>query len=114
VQRIHDPLHGIFEIRIGLRVSRRVGVWLGEVRDQDVDMPDLADDLVGHFGICHVPGLSKHFGVLLAQQRHDIRTVIFGRVGEIARLPKGLPATMRSFQIDLTRAKSAGQPLGSA
>jgi hypothetical protein len=32
----------------------------------------------------------------------------------IARLPKSHPATVRSFQIDLTRAKSAGQPLRPA
>jgi len=67
MQRIHDPLHGIFEIRVGLLVGRRVGVRIGEVGDQDVDMPDLSDDLVSHFGLCHVPGLGEHLGAFLAE-----------------------------------------------
>jgi hypothetical protein len=51
MQRIHDPLHGIFEIRVGTLVGRRVAVRIGEVRDQDVDMPDLPDDLVSYLGV---------------------------------------------------------------
>ena len=67
MQRIHDPLHRIFEIRVSLLAGRRVAARIGEVRDQDVDMPDLADDLVSHLGLCHVPGLGKHFGAFLAE-----------------------------------------------
>jgi hypothetical protein len=59
MQRIHDPLHGVFEIGVGLLIGGRLDVRIGEIGDQDVDMPDFSDDPVSHFGLCQVPRLRK-------------------------------------------------------
>jgi hypothetical protein len=99
MQRLHDPLHSIFEIRVGVLVGRRVGMRIGEVRDRDVDMPTSRTISSAISGFVTSQG-SANTSAPFSRNNATMSAALYS-VGSvtIARLPKNLPATVGSFHV---------------
>jgi hypothetical protein len=82
MQRVEEPLHRILHIFVALFMNGAVFVRIGQVGDQDVDMPDLPNEIVRRAWDREIPVHRKDLAILFPEEFHDVSAGVLVAVGD--------------------------------
>src|ERR1700730_2560953 len=72
MQRVEQSLHRILHVLVALLMSGGVFVRVGKIGDQDVDMPDLPNEIVRHAGNRKIPIYREDLAIFLPEEFDDV------------------------------------------